>query len=88
MISRDLVIVNEKGMHVRPASLLIKSVSLFDSEVTFSKDGKTVPGTDVIGLLSLEALMGSTITVTASGPDEKAAVEEIARVIANDFDFD
>lgn len=88
MTSRDLVIVNEKGMHVRPASLLVKTVSLFDSKITFSKDGKTVPGRDVVGLLSLEAFMGSTLTVTASGPDEKEAMEEIARVIAHDFAFD
>ncbi len=88
MVTRDFVIANEKGIHVRPASLLAKSVSMFDSEITVSKDGVTVPGRDVMGILSLCAEKGTIITIKASGPDEQAAIEELRKIIEEQLHFD
>ena len=57
----------------------------FDAEITVTRDGQTVPGTSIMGLMMLAAQMGSTILIEASGREAEAAVEALSRLIASRF---
>jgi phosphocarrier protein HPr len=84
-LSRDLAIVNRKGLHARATAKFVQCVERFDAEITVSKGGETVGGTSIMGILTLGAGIGSTITVTARGPDAEAAMDAIAALVADRF---
>lgn len=86
MIERPLEIVNERGLHARAAARFVKLVGSFKSKVTVSKDGNTVSGDSIMGLMMLAAATGSVITLVVDGPDETAAAEAIAALVADGFD--
>jgi phosphocarrier protein HPr len=84
-LRRDLAIVNRKGLHARATAKFVQCVERFDAEITVSKGGETVGGTSIMGILTLGAGIGSTITVTARGPDAEAAMDAIAALVADRF---
>jgi phosphocarrier protein HPr len=88
LISRDLPIINRKGLHARATAKFVQCVERFQSSITVSKSGETVGGTSIMGILTLGAGIGSTITVTASGPDAAEAMEAIASLVGNRFGED
>ncbi len=85
VLSRDMAIVNRKGLHARATAKFVQCVETFDAEITVSKGGETVGGTSIMGILTLGAGIGSTITVTAKGPEAAQAMEAIAALVANRF---
>jgi phosphocarrier protein HPr len=86
MIERPLEIVNERGLHARAAAKFVKLVSSFRSKVTVSKDGNSVSGDSIMGLMMLAAAPGSVITLLVDGPDEAAAADAIGALVAAGFD--
>lgn len=70
-------IKDELGIHARPAGMLAKAAKALDSEITITKGEKTVGATKLIALMGLGVKYGDTITVTANGGNEDAALEEI-----------
>jgi phosphocarrier protein len=85
--ARRLVkICNQKGLHARAAARFVKTASQFDAEVTVRKNGTSVSGRSIMGLMMLAAASGSTVEVSATGPDAAAAVEALARLIESKFD--
>lgn len=86
MIERPLEIVNERGLHARAAARFVKLVGSFKSKVTVSKDGNTVSGDSIMGLMMLAAATGSIVTLVVDGPDESAAADAIAALVADGFD--
>jgi len=87
-ITRELAITNRRGLHARASAKFVKCVETFDAEVTVSHDGQTVPGTSILGLMMLAAANGSTILVSADGPDEDAAMGAIVALIEDRFGED
>ena len=87
-ISRDLAIVNQRGLHARASAKFVKCAESYDADIRVSRDGQTVPGTSIMGLMMLAAAMGTTITVEASGPQADAAVAALAALVAAKFDED
>ncbi|MGL4240568.1 MAG: HPr family phosphocarrier protein [Beijerinckiaceae bacterium] len=87
-LSRDLAIINRKGLHARATAKFVQCVEQFDADVTVSKAGDTVGGTSIMGILTLGAGIGSTITVTASGADALAALDAIAALVGARFGED
>lgn len=71
----EYTIKDELGIHARPAGLLVKEVKKYESECTITKDGKTKKLTQLMMLMSLGVKQGETVTVTAEGADEDAAIE-------------
>ena len=65
---------DELGIHARPAGLLVKEAKKYESECTITKDGKTKKLTQLMMLMSLGVKQGETVTVTAEGADEDAAI--------------
>ena len=84
-LTRDLELRNKYGMHVRPAGALAKLCQKFKSDITVEKDGRAVSGKSVLGLMTLEAPMGTLLRFTINGDDAQEAVDEIATLIANRF---
>ena len=88
MLKRNVTIVNTKGVHARPASLLARTCLQFDAEISVVRDDQTISAKDVLGILSLQAVCGAELTIVADGPDEEAAIAEIVNLIQTGFNFD
>ena len=85
---RELRIVNEKGLHARAAARFVKVTERFNATVKVAKDGATVSGDSILGLMMLAAASGTTIAVGASGPEAEAVLEALAALVKNRFDED
>ncbi len=81
MVSKEATVNNPTGLHARPATLLVKRASSFKSDVSVELNGKKANVKSLIGVLSLGVVKGSKIKVSAEGPDEEEAVNELVRLI-------
>jgi phosphocarrier protein HPr len=86
MIKKQLKIINELGIHARPAGLLANTASRFACDIKLAKEGMEVNGKSIMGIMTLAAGRNTVITVTASGPDEKEAVAAIEDIFARKFE--
>lgn len=85
-ISRELVVQNKQGIHARPAAMFVKTANRFECDIMVEKDGETVNGKSIMGLMMLAAGPGSRLTVSAAGEDASAAVEAINELMLRKFD--
>ncbi|RWX74601.1 HPr family phosphocarrier protein [Neorhizobium lilium] len=83
--SREFLIVNKRGLHARASAKFVQMVESFDASVTVSKDGTTVGGTSIMGLMMLAASTGSSIEVTATGSQAEEVLLALEQLIANKF---
>ena len=86
-ITRELTLLNRYGMHVRPAGLFAKTASKYDAEIEVEKDGNVVSGKSIMALMTLEAVCGSVLKISASGPQAEEALDELAALVAHKFDI-
>ena len=84
-VTRTLKIVNEKGLHARASARLAELVEGFDAEATVSKDGLSVTGDSIMGLLMLAASRGTSITVATTGVEATALAEAIEALVSGGF---
>ncbi|MCY1665344.1 HPr family phosphocarrier protein [Rhizobium sp. SL86] len=84
-LSRELLIINKRGLHARASAKFVQTVEGFDAQIQVSKDGMTVGGTSIMGLMMLAASPGCTIEVTASGQQAEAALDALANLVADRF---
>ncbi|MBB4442856.1 MULTISPECIES: HPr family phosphocarrier protein [Rhizobium] len=84
-LSRELLIINKRGLHARASAKFVQMVETFDAAITVSKDGMTVGGTSIMGLMMLAASPGSSVVVSASGSQAKEALEALDQLIQNRF---
>lgn len=83
-----LRIVNEKGLHARASAKFVEVVETFDSEATVSKDGMSVSGDSIMGLLMLAASRGTSIEVKTSGRQQQELADALTALVANRFGED
>jgi phosphocarrier protein len=81
----SLEIVNRLGLHARAAVLLVQAATRFDATVSVTKDGQTVDGRSIMGVMMLAAEQGSRIEVETAGPQAQAALAAITELVANRF---
>lgn len=84
-ITRDLAIINEKGLHARASAKFVETVERFDAQASVEKDGICVSGDSIMGLLMLTAPRGSTIRVTTRGPQAAELAEALAALVGDYF---
>ena len=84
-VSRELPIINKRGLHARASAKFVQMVERFDAEVWVTRGGETVGGTSIMGLMMLAAGPGTTITVAASGDDAEAALAAITELVESKF---
>ena len=83
--ARQVTICNRRGLHARASAKFVKLAESFDAQVLVSKDGQTVEGTSIMGLMTLAAAPGCGILLHAEGPDAQAAMEALAKLIEDGF---
>ena len=83
--SKELLIINKRGLHARASAKFVQTVDGYDAEVTVSKDGMTVGGTSIMGLMMLGAAMGDSITITCEGDGCDEAMAELAALVEGRF---
>ena len=84
-VRRGVTICNRRGLHARAAARFVKLAWQFDAEVTVAKNGTTVSGHSIMGLMMLAAGPGSVITVSADGPDAEDAISALAALVEGLF---
>jgi len=84
-LSRELLIINKRGLHARASAKFVQTVEAYDATITVSKDGTTVGGNSIMGLMMLAASPGCSVLVTASGNQATEALEALDRLVADKF---
>lgn len=84
-ITRELPIINVKGLHARASAKFVDVVERFDAEAKVEKDGLSVSGNSIMGLLMLTAPRGSVIRVTVSGPDAPQLADALEALVSDYF---
>lgn len=84
-LTRDLKIINRKGLHARATAKLVQTVDRFTSDVWIARCGEVVGGRSIMGLLTLGAGIGTTINVAAKGEDAEAALAAITALVEDRF---
>jgi phosphocarrier protein len=84
-ISRELLIINKRGLHARASAKFVQLVEKFSAEVWVTRGCETVGGTSIMGLMMLAAGPGTTVTVSAIGPEAQQVVDAIAALVADKF---
>ena len=85
MTSRAVTVVNPLGLHARAAARFVQLAARFQSRVRVARDAKVMDGKSIMGILLLAAARGTTITISADGTDEQAAVEALAELVLSGF---
>ncbi|HEY8535685.1 MAG TPA: HPr family phosphocarrier protein, partial [Vicinamibacterales bacterium] len=78
---RDVEVLNALGLHARAAARFVNVAGRFAAQVRLSRDGRTVDGKSLMGILLLAAARGTRLTIEAEGPDAEAAVEALAALV-------
>ncbi|UXM95683.1 HPr family phosphocarrier protein [Bartonella sp. HY329] len=84
-LSREIGICNKRGLHARASAKFVKLVGSFSADVRVEKDGMSVGGTSIMGLMMLAASPGCKITVIASGDDANAVLDAIEELVNERF---
>ena len=84
-VSRELPIINKRGLHARASAKFVQMVERFEADVWVTKGGETVGGTSIMGLMMLSAGPGTSIIVSAAGPEAQAALDAITELVAAKF---
>ena len=84
----ELVIENQLGLHARPAAAFVKTVNNFQAEITVTKDGESVNGKSIMGLLTLAAARGTKLVIEAEGDDAAEVVDAIQSLVEGNFNED
>ncbi len=81
----NVTIVNKKGLHARASAKFVKCAETFDAHIEVTRDGQTVGGTSIMGLMMLAACPGSTIVIEASGVEGPEALDALVELVTSGF---
>ena len=85
MISKEVVIDNQVGLHARPATFFIQKATEFKSSIWVEKEERRVNAKSLLGVLSLGIVKGTAVKIIADGVDEEEAIETLSALIDSDF---
>ena len=85
MISKEVVINNQVGLHARPATFFIQKANEFKSSIWVEKEERRVNAKSLLGVLSLGIVKGTAVKIIADGADEEEAIETLSALIDSDF---
>jgi len=87
-LAQQLTITNRKGLHARASARFVRTAECFDAQISVMRDGQTVNGNSIMGLMMLGAGPGSTILVQATGKQAREALDAITELVNSGFDED
>lgn len=82
---KDVLIINQKGLHARASAKFVQTASKFDAQITVEKDGMRVGGTSIMGLMMLAASPGCLVRISASGKDARSALDALDELVGSKF---
>lgn len=85
MTTRETVIRNRLGLHARAAARFVHLASRYESQIRVAREGRVMDGKSIMGILLLAAAQGTTITISADGPDEADAVATLSALVDGGF---
>ena len=85
---RELAITNKRGLHARASAKFVQMVERFKAEITVTRGSETVGGNSIMGLMMLAAAPGTSITVTAKGPQAREALDALTELVGSRFGED
>lgn len=85
MVTKEVVINNQVGLHARPATFFIQKANEFKSSIWIEKEDRRVNAKSLLGVLSLGIVKGTAVNLIADGADEAIAVDTLSELIASDF---
>src|ERR1700742_2454828 len=84
-LSKEMLIINKRGLHARASAKFVQMVERFNAEIWVTRGSETVGGTSIMGLMMLAAAPGTSIVVSATGPEAEAALAAITELVADKF---
>lgn len=84
-IVRELIISNQSGLHARPAAAFVKMANTFQADIIVTKDGDSVNGKSIMGLMTLAAAKGTRLIIETNGDDAESAADAIQSLIEGKF---
>lgn len=84
-MKKSVTLLNESGLHARPAAMFVQEASKYKSNIMIEKDGKQVSAKGILGVLSLGISKGTVINIIAEGEDEAAAADALVKLVQNKF---
>lgn len=87
-VHRQMTILNKRGLHARAAAKFVALANAFDAEIEVERNGQTVSGRSIMGLMMLAASPGTSIDIRAKGDDAEQALAAIQALIDNKFEED
>jgi len=85
MVSRDITIINNIGLHARPATFFIQKANTYKASIWIEKEDRKINAKSLLGVLSMGIAKGMTITLTAEGDDEERAISGLIELINTGF---
>ena len=85
MVSKEIVVQNQVGLHARPATFFIQKANEFNCSIWIAREERKVNAKSLLGVLSLGVTRGTVVTLTADGADEEDAIKELADLVATNF---
>ena len=85
MSSRTVTVPNALGLHARAAARFVQTAARFTSQIRLTREGRTVDGKSLMGVLLLAAARGSQLVIEADGPDADAAIAALAELVESGF---
>lgn len=87
MVETSVTVINAKGIHVRPSGIIFKTIMGYDGEIIVDKGGFKTPIRDIISILTLGLVKGSTITISVNGPNEEEMLATLADLFGKCYKF-
>jgi phosphocarrier protein HPr len=85
VISRSIVVSNQLGLHARAAAKFVHMATRYESQIRVGRETRVMDGKSIMGILLLAAARGTTLTISADGPDEAAAVDALCQLVSSGF---
>jgi phosphocarrier protein len=85
MMTRNVTVVNQLGMHARAAAKFVHLATRYQAHIRVARDSREMDGKSIMGILLLAAARGATITISADGSDETDAIEALSALVASGF---
>ena len=84
-MTRDVTVLNALGLHARAAARFVQTAARFTSRIHVTREGRTVDGKSLMGVLLLAAPRGAVLSIDADGDDAAAALEALAALVSSGF---
>ena len=87
-IVREIPITNKRGLHARASAKFVQMAERFKADITVTRNNETVGGNSIMGLMMLSAGIGSSVIVSATGPEAREAIEALTTLVTTKFGED